>query len=210
MVPFPTSKMFHTRRLLVWLEALWGSSVEVEEGWHWRTILYEPPCAWCPQGQFTTSLPPRALEAPTQSGAEIVTCPMERKRHHALLTKTYRAVESPEDQSPTGQKSSFGKYHLLKGCGKVRGVAGWVGQPSETWATVTWAKARKWTADKATVTALVSMLGQTLGSGNWKTEGWRALWTTQDISQQKREHSETFVSYWPWMFCARQRPLEHG
>lgn len=31
--------MFHTKRLLVWLEALWGSSVEVEAGWHSKPIL---------------------------------------------------------------------------------------------------------------------------------------------------------------------------
>lgn len=39
--------------------------MEVEAGWHSRPILYEPLCAWCPQGELTTSLPLRAPEAPT-------------------------------------------------------------------------------------------------------------------------------------------------
>ena len=48
--------------------------------------------------------------------------PMGRKRHHALLIKTYKAVKSPEDQSPVGQKNSFGNIDLLKGSGKARVV----------------------------------------------------------------------------------------
>ena len=47
---------------------------------------------------------------------------MGRKRHHALLIKTYKAVKSPEDQSPVSQKNSFGNIDLLKGSGKARVV----------------------------------------------------------------------------------------
>ena len=198
--------MFHTERPLVWPEALWGNSVEVEAGWHWRPILYEPPCALCPQGQFTMSLPPEARESTRGSHTygvwqRLLCGPVGRKRHHALLIKSYKAVKSPEDRSPIGQKNSFGNTDLLKGCGKARVVPGWVGQ--------------QWLGQKHGGEELIRPLlvlpppgiyaWADIRGGNWKTEGWRA----QDTAE-KRGHSKTCLSYWPWIFCARQRTLEHG
>lgn len=99
--------------------------------WRWRQAGTEglSSTSHPVPGVSRGNLPPHCLESTRGShtyGVEqrLLCGPMGRKRYHALLTKTYRAVKNLEDQSPTGQKSSFGNIYLLKGHGKTRVVAG--------------------------------------------------------------------------------------
>ena len=213
MVPFLLQRCLTQKRLLVWLEALWGNSVAVEAGWHWRPILYKPPCALYPQGQFTTTLPPRDHQSTPHiwSGAEIVLWSHGEEEAPCFADQNLQSSQKSRGSKPSQPEEQLWKYRSTQGLWESQGSGGLVGDSSETRATVSWVKAWKWTAAKATVTATTSWylcLGRHRG-GNWKTEGWRALWTTQDTAE-KRGHSKTCLSSWPWMFCARQRPLEHG
>lgn len=133
--------------------------------------------------------------------------PMGRKRHHALPTKTYRAVKSPEDQSSTGQKSSFGNTYQVNGYGKARAVAGWAGQ-------YLWNTGQQWLGQKHGSEQLIRplLLLPPAGIYAWthirqwepKNLGLEGIVdNTGKILAEKRGHSNTCLSYWPWMFYAR-------
>lgn len=123
MVPFPpTSKMFHTKRLLVWLEALWGSSVEVEAGWHWRPILYKPPCAWCLQGQFTTSLPREHQRLPyIWSGAEIIMWSHGEEEIPCFADQNLQSSQKSRGSKPNWPEEQLWKYLSTQGAWENQG-----------------------------------------------------------------------------------------
>lgn len=130
VVPFPPQGCFTQKGY--WF----GLKPSEEIAWRWRqagteglsSMSHPVPCV--PRGNLPLHCLRESTRGSHTSGVEqgLLCGPTGRKRHHALLIKSVKAVKSPEDRSPIGQKNSFGNIDLLKGCGKARVVAGWVGQ----------------------------------------------------------------------------------
>lgn len=123
MVPFPPQRCFTQKGYR------FGLKPSEEIAWRWRqagteglsSTSHPVPCV--PRD----NLPLHCLREGTRGSHTygvkqgLLCGPTGRKRHHALLTKSYKAVKSPEDRSPIGQKNSFGNNRSTQGLWESQG-----------------------------------------------------------------------------------------
>lgn len=125
--------------------------------WRWRqagiqSLSYPlwATLSWCPRWQLTTF----AISESTR--AEIVMWSHWEEEAPRFADQNLLSSQKSRGSKLNWPEEQLWKYLSIQGVWESQGSGRLSRATPDTWATVTWAKACKWTADKAIVTATTS------------------------------------------------------